>query len=230
MTLAGAFLLTPLVFALARVAAVRFPSPWTNPVGLSVLALIVIVRFTPLDLAAYQQASSPWLWLLRPAVVALGWLMYRQRERLAELLAPLLAGVTIGTVLSMLATPLIARALGAGEALQRALALKSVTSAVGVDLASRVGADPALAVPLIILAGILGAAFGAPLLRALGIVDRAVMGISVGTNSHGIGTAGVAKEGPLATAASGLAMGASAIATALFAPPVWWVLGWAPFG
>lgn len=230
MILAAAFILTPVVYALARALAVRFPSPWTNPVGVSVLALIVIVRFSELELGDYQEASSPWLWLLRPAVVALGWLMYQQRDRLAELVWPLVAGVVVGTVVSMLVTPLIARALGAGEALQRALALKSVTSAVGVDLAGRVGAEPGLTVPLIILAGILGAAFGAPLLRAAGMRDRAVMGVAVGTNSHGIGTAGVSKEGPLATAASGLAMGASALATALFAPVAWWLLGWPPFG
>lgn len=227
MSAAGALLLTLGVFALAQRLARRAPSPWTHPVGVSVLVLVLVVRVSPLELAAYERGTAPLVWLLRPAVVALGWSVYRERERLAQWAAPLLRGVVAGTIVSLVATPLLAAALGAEERLQRALALKSVTSAVAVDLAPRLGVEAALAVPLIILTGILGAAFGRPLLRALGIRSALPTGVALGTTSHGIGTAALARHDLGATAAAALAMGTAALVTALLAPPVWWLLGWA---
>lgn len=211
--------LTLATFVLAEAVDRRLRSPWTNPVGLTVLALVAIVGAGPVGLEDYERGTRPLRWALRPAVVALGWLMYRQRHALRRWSGPLLAGSLAGASVSLVATPLLARSLGAEPVLARALALKSVTSAVGVDLAGRLGADASLAVPLIIATGIVGAAFGPFLLRRLGVRRAETVGIALGTNSHGIGTAAVAsREGAAATALSGLAMGLTAIFTALLGP------------
>ena len=217
---------TILVFVLAERIHARWTVPWTNPVGLTVATWVALVAAAGLPLSAYETGTDPLVWALRPAVVALGWVMCRQRRALGRWAAPLLGGVTIGTAFSLVTTPLVARWAGAGPELQAALALKSVSSAVGVDLAGRVGADAALTVPLIIAAGIVGAAFGpAVLRRTLRSSDEAV-GIAVGTASHGIGTAAVAsKRRELPTALAGLAMGASAIATGALAPFAFALLG-----
>lgn len=200
-----------------------FRSPWTNPVGLTVAAMIVCVGSGLVPLPAYDRGTSPLVWALRPAVVALGWLAYRQRATLRRWAGPLLLGSSVGSLVSLVVTPLLARAGGAGSELQTALALKSVTSAVGVDLAGRVGADAALTVPFVILTGIVGAAVGPPLLRRLGLGEEAE-GIAVGSNSHGIGTAAEAAQGKEAGAAlSGLAMAITAVVSGLLAP---WVFTW----
>lgn len=219
----GALVATVASYVLAERLDRRIRSPWTNPVGLSVAAMIVMVASGIVPLPEYERGTSPLVWALRPGVVALGWLAYRQRATLRRWAAPLLVGSTVGSLVSLLATPLLARAGGASPELQTALALKSVTSAVGVDMAGRVGADAALTVPLVILTGIVGAAFGPPLLRRLGLGEEAE-GIAVGTNSHGIGTAAEAGQGRQAGAAlSGLAMALTAVASGVLAP---WVLAW----
>ena len=197
----------------------RVRRPWTNPVGLTVAALVVLVALGALPLEAYRRGSAPLVWALRPAVVALGWLLYRQRAELQRWALPLAGGVLAGSAVSLVVTPLLARWLDAPPALQAALALKSVTSAVGVDLAARLGADASLTVPFVIVTGILGAAFGPPLLRWVLPGSPPARGLAVGTNSHGIGTAAVAqREGELPAALSGLAMAASAVVTGLLAP------------
>lgn len=214
-----ALLLTAAIYLLAERLDARARIPWTNPVGISVILLVIVVAASPLRLEAYERGTTVLVWLLRPAVVALGWLMYRQREDLRRWAVPLSIGTVVGSFVSLITTPLAARALGADETLQRALALKSVTSAVGVDLAGRLGADAALTVPLIIATGIFGAAFGPWWLRLLRFRRSETIGVAVGTNSHGIGTAAVAAhEGPSATALSGLAMGLTAVVTALLGP------------
>jgi len=94
-----------------------------------------------------------------------------------------------------------------------------------VDLAQRVGADAALTVPLVILTGIVGAVIGPPLLRALRFREGP-LGVAVGTNSHGIGTAALAgRESDAATALSGLAMATTAVASGLLAPLAFALLG-----
>lgn len=212
-------LLTLAAYSLSERIDRRWRRPWTNPVGLTVATLIVVVAVGPVSLEAYERGTLPLRWALRPAVVALGWLMYTQRAALRRWALPLTAGSVAGATVSLLITPLLARALGAAPELQRALALKSVTSAVGVDLAGRLGADAALTVPLIIATGIWGAAVGPWLLRRMGMRRAETVGVALGTNSHGIGTAAVAaQEGATATALSGLAMGITAIATALAGP------------
>jgi putative effector of murein hydrolase len=198
----------------------RVRSPWTNPVGLTVVAGVLLVAATPISLPAYERGTAPLTWALRPAVVALGWLAYQQRAVLRRWAAPLLVGSTVGSLVSLAITPLLARWAGADPVLQTALALKSVTSAVGVDLAGRLGAEAALSVPLVIVTGIVGAALGPPLLRALGL-DEAAEGIALGTNSHGIGTAALAAEDRAAGAAlSGLAMAVTAVVSGVLAPLV----------
>ncbi|MDZ7705376.1 MAG: LrgB family protein [Trueperaceae bacterium] len=204
----------------------RFRHPLTNPVGLSVLALILYIKLTPLTLASYQSGTSILVFLLKPAVVALGYILYQQRRWVVLRGVPLLLGVFAGTITSLTLTPLIARALGANQTLQMALSLKSVTSPIAIDLAPTLGVEAELAVPLIIITGIFGAAFGVGLLRLVGIRDPFVVGLALGVSSHGIGTARAVEEGPLATAVSGLAMSFLGLSTALFAPLIYRFLGW----
>lgn len=221
--------LTVGLYLLAERLDRRVGRPWTNPVGLTVVALVVVVGAGPVSLEAYDRGTLPLRWALRPAVVALGWLLFRQRHALRRWAWPLLTGTVAGAAASLVLTPLVARALGADPVLQRALALKSVTSAVGVDLAGRLGADAALTVPLIIATGIVGAAFGPWLLRRIGFRSSETIGVAVGSNSHGIGTAAIAAhEGELPTALSGLAMGLTAVVTALLGPWALALVGLAP--
>lgn len=221
-----ALVLTVAAYAAAVRIDARVRLPWTNPVGLTVLALVAVVALSPLRLEAYERGTTVLVWLLRPAVVALGWLVHRQRNDLRRWAPPLVAGSVAGAAVSLVITPLLARAFGADAVLQRALALKSVTSAVGVDLAARLGAEPALTVPLIIVTGVFGAAFGPSWLRLLRLGRPETVGVAVGNNSHGIGTAAVAaREGERATALSGLAMALTAIVTALLGPWALLLLG-----
>jgi len=210
-------LLTLAAYLAASAVYRRWPRPWTNPVALAVVVLLLAVGGSQ-ALGDYQAGTRVLVWLLKPAVVALGYAMHREWHAIRRYALRFLLGVAMGAATSLLATPLLARVLGAPETLQRALAFKSVTSGIAVDLAPLYGADPALTVPLVILTGILGAALGVPVLRAIGVRCPFFLGTALGTASHGIGTARAAEEGAEALAAGGLAMAVAGLLTGLLAP------------
>ncbi len=211
-------LLTLLAYLAALSLYRRVPRPWLNPVLMAGVLVAAYLLFAKVPLSRYQEATGPLVWLLKPAVVALGYAMHREWRAIRENAARFLLGVAAGAAVSLTLTPLIARALGAPEVLERALALKSVTSGIAVDLAPLYGADPALTVPLVILTGILGAVLGPTFFRLLGVHRPFARGTALGTASHGIGTARAAEEGSEALAAAGLAMALAGLFTGLLAP------------
>jgi len=218
-------LLTLLAYLAAWALYRRVPRPWLNPVLVAGILVAAVLLLAEVPLSRYQQATRPLVWLLKPAVVALGYAMHREWRAIRENAPRFLLGVAAGAAVSLTLTPLLARALGAPEALQRALAFKSVTSGIAVDLAPLYSADPALTVPLVILTGILGAVLGPPFFRLLGVRRPFARGTALGTASHGIGTARAAEEGSEALAAAGLAMAAAGLMTGLLAPVLLPLLG-----
>jgi putative effector of murein hydrolase len=106
-----------------------------------------------------------------------------------------------------------------------ALAPKSVTAPVAMGITEKLGGPPSLTAILVVSTGILGAVMGPRLLSLLGVKDPAVRGFTIGTTSHGIGTARAFLESEEAGAFSGLAMGLSALLSALILPPMLRVLG-----
>jgi putative effector of murein hydrolase len=184
------------------------------------LAIIALIKFHAfsLSLSGYQHHTRYLLWLLKPAVVALGWAIWKERQRLREFAWPLLGGVVLATNLSLVLSIAMARWLGASVALQKALAVKAVTSAILVDLSARLHVEPALAVPLVIFTGIVGAIIGVPILHLVGVRHPLAIGLAMGSTSSGLGTARAAQEGELAAAIAGLSMGLMGFGTAFFAP------------
>jgi putative effector of murein hydrolase len=106
-----------------------------------------------------------------------------------------------------------------------ALAPKSVTAPVAMGITEKMGGPPSLTAILVVSTGILGAIVGPALLDILRVRDQAVRGFAIGTTSHGIGTARAFQESEEAGSFSGLAMGLTALVSALVLPPLLRVLG-----
>lgn len=192
--------------------------PILHPVFISAGAMIAILHLAGLSFADYGPAKG-WLTApLGPATAALAVPIYNQRARLRALLAPLLGGVALGT-LAAIAVALGLGALGRlAPPVLEALAVKSVTAAIGVELARLRGGDPALAAVFAVATGIGGAVLGPPLLDRLRVTDPAARGIALGAIAHAIGTAAALAEGEEAGALAGLAMIGAALVTTLVAP------------
>ena len=211
----AAFVLASLIYRRAGM------NPLLNPVLLSVVAIVLVLRATGTDYDTYFEGAQFVHFLLGPATVALALPLYRQFERVRKSALAILVSLVCGSLASAVSAVAIAWLLGAQAVSIASLAPKSVTAPVAMGIAERLGGLPSLTAVVVILTGIVGAMLGPLVLNRLGIRDWSVRGLAIGTASHGIGTARAMQVNELAGAFSGLAMGLNAVATAILLPILW---------
>ena len=217
--------LTLLAFVIASVVYRKMRMhPVFNPVMLSVIAIVVILRLSDTSYQAYFEGAQFVHFLLGPATVALAIPLYRQFEKVKQSLGLILISLLCGSITSAASAVAIAWLLDAQMISLLSVAPKSVTAPVAMGISEQLGGLPSLTAVIVILTGILGAMLGPMLLNALKIDDWAIRGLAIGTASHGIGTARALQVNEVAGAFSGLAMGLNALATAIILPLVWsWI-------
>jgi len=194
--------------------------PLLNPVLLAVVALVALMSATRTPYATYFEGAQFVHFLLGPATIALAVPLYLNISKLRRLWLPLSVGLIVGSLTAALSAVGIAWLLGASTETLLALAPKSATAPVAMGITEKLGGPPSLTAILVVSTGILGAIIGPALLDLLRVRDPAVRGFAIGTTSHGIGTARAFQESEEAGAFSGLAMGLTALVSALIVPPL----------
>ena len=139
--------------------------------------------------------------------MALGYLLYEQREHLKANGISILTSVFVGSVIGIVSVVLIARWMGADRTLIASLEPKSVTTPIAMSIAQRSGGIPAIAAVVVIVVGIFGGIVGPFILDRLGIRSRIARGLALGSAAHGLGTARAMELGAIEGAISGLAIG-----------------------
>ena len=216
--------ITLLVWLVADgVARLSGRNPLVNPVMISVAIVGTLLVGSGTRYPAYFAGAQFIHFLLGPATVALGVPLYRNRALVARNLLPMVAALAAGAVVAIASALGIAKLFGAPHDVLASLAPKSVTAAVAMAVAERLGGQPSLTAALVIITGIIGAVMVTPLMNALGIRDYAARGFAAGLAAHGIGTARAFTVDNVAGTFAGIAMGLNAVVTALLAPVV---LGW----
>jgi predicted murein hydrolase (TIGR00659 family) len=194
--------------------------PLANPVAIAVTGLGLLLWVTNTPYATYFEGAQFVHFLLGPATVALAVPLLEQLPRLKRLWLPLLGALVAGTLAATVSAIGIGWLLGASKATLASLAPKSVTTPVAMGIAEQIGGLPSLTAVLVVSTGILGAATARYLFDALRITDPAVRGFALGTAAHGIGTARAFQVSEEMGAFAGLAMGLSALFSAVALPAV----------
>ncbi|MCR1783726.1 LrgB family protein [Nocardioides carbamazepini] len=189
-----------------------------QPVIVAIAAAGVTITVLDVDYADYRSATELIAFWLGPATVALAIPLHRQADRLKGFVVPLLVAVFVGAATSIVSAVLLARLLGADEALEKTLSAKAATTPVAIALTETLGGIPPLAAVFAITTGIVSAIIAPAVLNLLRIRDRRARGLAVGAVSHGIGASRMLREDETEGAFAGLAMGLSALAISLLVP------------
>jgi predicted murein hydrolase (TIGR00659 family) len=195
--------------------------PLVNPVLIAVALIAGLLLVSGTSYRTYFDGAQFVHFLLGPATVALALPLYRQLEKVRRSALAILASLFAGSLTAAVSAVGVAMALDASRETLASLAPKSVTAPVAMGISEALGGLPSLTAVLVILTGILGAAFGPLLLDLMRIRDWRARGFAIGVASHGIGTSRALQVNETAGAFSGLAMGLNAVATAVLLPLVW---------
>lgn len=211
-------LLTIGAFGLGTLINRRTGRPWCNPLLLGSIFIIVLLSALGVSYANYRASAAPVSYLLLPATVSLAIPLYEKLELLKKNAVAILAGILAGVLTSLGSIMAMAWVLDMEQVQAATLLPKSVTTAIGMDVAATLGGMASLAGAVIILTGIVGNLTAEWLCRALKITQPLAKGIAIGTSAHAIGTAKALELGEIEGAMSGLAIAVAGILTAVLAP------------
>ena len=205
-------------FALGTLINRKTGKAWCNPLLLGSIFVILLLSLLDIPYPEYRASASPLSYLLLPATVSLAIPLYEKWELLKTNLAAIFAGIFAGVLTSLGSITMLALLLKLDAAQAASLLPKSVTTAIGMDVAAALGGLPSLAGAGIILTGITGNLTAQWLCKALKITDPLAKGIGIGTASHAIGTAKALEMGQVEGAMSSLAVALAGVITAFVAP------------
>lgn len=211
-------LITLAAFALGTLLHKKTKAAWCNPLLLGSIFVIVLLSLLKIPYPEYKQSASPISYLLFPATVSLAVPLYEQWELLKKNVLAIAAGIGAGVITSISSLLLIAWVFHLDSASAVSLLPKSVTTAIGVDVASELGGIPALTTAVIVLTGIMGNLMAVSLCRLLRITNPIAKGIAIGTSSHAIGTSKALEMGQIEGAMSSLSIAVAGVLTAILCP------------
>lgn len=207
-------------FALGTLLNRKTGKAWCNPLLLGSLFVILLLSLLKIPYPDYKASAAPVSYLLLPATVSLAIPLYEKWELLKKNVLAICAGVLSGVLTSLGSITALAWLLKLDTEQAATLLPKSITTAIGMDVASALGGLAPLAGAVIILTGITGNLTAHGLCKVLKITDPIAKGIGIGSASHAIGTAKALEMGEVEGAMSGLAVALAGVLTAVLAPVI----------
>lgn len=189
-----------------------------NPLLLGSIFVIIFLSLMQIPFAAYKQSVSFLSYLLLPATVSLAVPLYEQWLPMKKNAKAVLCGILAGSVTSMVSIIAMSWILKLDPVLSASLMPKSVTSAIGAEVAQELGGIGSLAGALIILTGIVGNLSATALCRICRLHDPIARGVAIGTGSHAVGTARALQMGRVEGAVSSLSIAVAGVLTAAICP------------
>ena len=227
--LSNQFVLLALTFGVYFVACrcrQRMGQTWLNPILLTIIVLIVVLKAMDVPFETYQRSGSLIEFWLKPAVVALGVPLYLQLKSIRRQLWPIIASQLAGCVAGIISVVLIADLLGASREVILSLASKSVTTPIAIEITSTVGGIPSLTAAVVVSVGIFGAMFGFQVLNLGHVGSPIAQGLSLGTASHAVGTSAALERGQRYGAFASLGLTINGILTAILTPTILELMGY----
>jgi putative effector of murein hydrolase len=201
-------LLTLAAFALGALLNKATGKAIFNPLLLGSIFVIILLSVLNIPYADYKASAAPVNYLLLPATISL----------LKENAAAIIAGISVGTLVSLGSALALTLALDLTREQYATLLPKSVTTAISMDVAAELGGIAALTGAIVILTGIAGNLLAEVVCKIFHITDPIAKGVGIGTSAHAVGTSKALQMGEVEGAMSGLSIAVAGVLTAVLCP------------
>ena len=206
-------LLTLAAFALGTLINKVTGKAVFNPLLLGSIFVIILLSVLKISYADYKVS-----YLLLPATISLAIPLYEKWDLLKENAAAIIAGISVGTLVSLGSALALAVAMDLTREQYVTLLPKSVTTAISMDVAAELGGIAALTGAIVILTGIAGNLLAETVCKVFHITDPIAKGVGIGTSAHAVGTSKALQMGEVEGAMSGLSIAVAGVLTAVLCP------------
>ena len=216
LSILSGFLITLLSYLAAKPINRKFPQ--VPVIVISMCFVIVLLSIFNIHYDDYMQQVNPlFSHLLGYVTVALAIPLAVMRFDGLPLKAML--GILIFATLSAVALPMsLAYLLHMAEPTIMAFATRAVTTPIAINIATLIHAPLSLATLIVILSGVIGAAFSPWILRHIN--DERASGLALGLAAHAIGTVQAWQRGTVAGRYAAFGMAVNAVLTSIWLPLV----------
>ncbi len=200
-------------------------SPLLNPLLICIFLCIAFLKLTGISYEEYAVGGRYISFLIAPATVVMVVGLYKNLGRLMKNLVPILGGILVGSVTSIICVVLLSKLFGFDSMIILSIMPKSITAAVGAPLAAEIGGDFTIAIVGIVITGMTGAVIAPFVIKLLRVEDEIAIGVGIGTSSHAVGTSKALEIGEVEGAMSGLALAIAAVITVVILPIIGTLFG-----
>lgn len=213
------------LFFLAKCVYFRLNSfPLLNPVLLAIVSTIALLLATNTSYQQYFEGAQFIHFLLGPATVSLAIPLIEQIGTLKRNLIPITIALFAGSLAGILSTMFLCWLVGIDGYMLLSMLPRSITTPIAMGVSEQIGGSAELTVAFVVVTGVLGAAFGIPVLGKIMRQDPISGGFALGVTAHGIGTARAFEHSPQAGAFAGLGMSLNGALTAILIPLIVWLV------
>jgi predicted murein hydrolase (TIGR00659 family) len=172
----------------------------------------------------YSHYTSWLIGLLGPATVAFAVPIWQQRRLLVRYWQALLAGIAVGSFISIFSSWALARLLALDAPVTLSLLPRSITTPFAMPMSKDLGGVPELTAAFVLVTGVFGAIVGSVLLRFLPLRSALARGAMFGVGAHGAGTSRAYEVGIEEGTVAGLTMVLTGLLNLLGAQLLIWIL------
>lgn len=205
--------LTVVAFALADVFQKKTQMVIFNPIIVSALGIIAVLKMLDIPSEVYQEGCRVLTYLLTPATICLAISFYVQISKLKKQLLPIFMGVLAGVICSAGSICFLSKFFALSDTMLFSLLPKSVTAAIGVPLSEEIGGVAALTTASITITGISGNILSPLFCKWFRLKDPVAQGVAIGTSSHVIGTVRAFEMSEMAGAVGSLSLTIAGLVT-----------------
>ncbi len=212
----GSFLLGTYIFKKSKISLL-------HPIFISMICIISFLNVFDIPYEKYAEGSAFINFMLGPAVVSLGVILYDQMKYLKGNVLSILTAIAVGSVIGVTSVIALGKLFGLDDSLIISMEPKSVTTPIALGISQSYGGNTSLTAVTVVICGMFGAMFGPKVLSILKIKSPVAQGLSIGAASHGLGTARAMEIGAIEGAVSGLSIGLMGVMTSIAVPLVHWI-------
>lgn len=208
------FFLTLIAYLIAKPCNRKFLQVPVIVFGMFLVIFALLIFQIPYE-HYYQEVSPLFNRLLGYVTVALA--IPLAAMRYDDLPLKSVIGILIFASISAVALPMgLAYFLHLADSTIMAFATRAVTTPIAINIATLLHAPVTLAILIVILSGVIGAAFSPLILK--NINDERASGLALGLAAHAIGTAQAWQRGSVAGRYAAFGMAVNAVFTAVWLP------------